>query len=201
MAAFAPAEPALRRRALRLEYVTIGWNAVEGTLAIVVGILARSVALTAFGLDSSVEVFASAVAAWQLRGASERRERLALRLIGACFLVVALYIGFEAVRHLVQERRARTSVAGVVLTAAAGAIMLVLGLSKRRVGRALGNAVLRAEARFSLVDAALSATVLIGLVLNLAFRWWWADPAAALVLAAYSLREAIEGLRGRPPEG
>jgi divalent metal cation (Fe/Co/Zn/Cd) transporter len=197
----APAAPALRRRALRLEYVTIAWNAVEGTLAIVAGILARSVALTAFGLDSSVEVFASSVAAWQLRGASDRRERLALRLIGACFLVVALYVGFEAVRRLLGHRRAGTSPAGVVITSAAAVIMSGLGLSKRRIGRALGSAVLQAEARFSLVDAALSVTVLIGLVLNLAFGWWWADPGAALVLALYSLREAAEGLQGRPPEG
>lgn len=191
---------ALRRRALRLEYVTIAWNAVEGGLAILTGLLAHSVALTAFGLDSSVEVFASAVAAWQLRGASERRERLALRLIGACFLVVGLYVGIEAVRHLTGRRRADTSPAGVALTAAAAVIMSALGVSKRRIGRSMGSAVLQAEARFSLVDAALSVTVLIGLVLNLAFGWWWADPAVALVLALYSLREAAEGLRGRPPD-
>jgi divalent metal cation (Fe/Co/Zn/Cd) transporter len=192
---------ALRRRALRLEYLTMAWNAVEGTLAIVTGLLARSVALTAFGLDSSVEVFASAVAAWQLRGASDRRERLALRLIGACFLVVAAYVGVQAVRHLLDRRRAGTSPAGVVLTAAAAVIMSALGLSKRRIGRVLGSSVLQAEARFSLVDAALSVTVLIGLVLNLAFRWWWADPAVALVLALYSLREGATGLRGHPLEG
>jgi divalent metal cation (Fe/Co/Zn/Cd) transporter len=185
----------LVRRGLRLEYVTLVWNVFEGAGALVAGLLAHSVALTAFGLDSSLEVFASLVAIWQLKGTTSRRDRTALRLIGACFLLVAGYVGIQATIDLVKGHHPGTSAAGVALTAAAAIVMLVLGILKNRVGRELDNPVLMAEARFSLVDAGLSATVLLGLVLNLALGWWWADAAAALVLAAYSLREAVEGLR------
>ncbi len=185
----------LVRRGLRLEYVTLAWNVFEGAGALVAGVLAHSVALTAFGLDSSLEVFASLVAIWQLKGASSRRDRAALRLIGACFLLVAGYIGAQATIDLLRGHHPGSSAVGIALTAAAAIVMLVLGTLKNRVGRELDNPVLMAEARFSLVDAGLSTTVLLGLVLNLALGWWWADAVAALVLAAYSLKEAIEGLR------
>jgi divalent metal cation (Fe/Co/Zn/Cd) transporter len=186
----------LVRRGLRLEYVTLVWNVFEGAGALVAGLLAHSVALTAFGLDSSLEVFASLVAIWQLNGTTTRRDRMALRLIGACFLLVAAYVGIQATADLVRGHHPGTSVVGAALTAAAAVVMLVLGTLKNRVGGELENPVLMAEARFSLVDAGLSATVLLGLVLNLALGWWWADAVAALVLAAYSLKEAIKGLRG-----
>ena len=185
----------LVRRGLRLEYLTLGWNAFEGIVAITAGILAHSVALTAFGLDSSLEVFASMVAIWQLRGSDPARDRRALRLIGACFLVVAVYVGVQATLDLALQRHPGTSPVGVALTAAAAAMMILLGVAKLRVGRDLDNPVLKAEARFSLVDAGLSTTVLVGLVLNLAFGLWWADAAAALVLAAFALKEGIEGVR------
>jgi divalent metal cation (Fe/Co/Zn/Cd) transporter len=187
----------LRRRGLRLVYATIAWNAFEGAAAIIAGVAAHSVALTAFGLDSSVEVLVSAVAAWQLRGTDDRRDQVALRIIGASFVLVGLYVAIASVLKLVTTARPETSPIGIALTASAVVVMTVLGLGKRSVGGRLGNRVLLAEARFSLVDAGLSGTVLVGLVLNLGLRWWWADPTVALLLAALALREGIEGLRER----
>jgi divalent metal cation (Fe/Co/Zn/Cd) transporter len=190
-----PERRALTRRGLHLEYATIGWNAFEGIAAIAAGIVAHSVALTAFGLDSAVEVFASSVAAWQLRAEGRHRDRRALRLIGLCFLLVGIYVGVQSIVHLVTGARPSGSPFGVAITAAAVVVMSGLGVAKRSVAGALGNPVLGAEARFSLVDAGLSATVLLGLLLNLTLGWWWADPASALAIAGLALVEAIEGLR------
>jgi len=192
-----PRRSASRRRALRLEYLTIAWNAVEGSLAILAGALARSIALTGFGLDSSIEVLASAVTAWQLRRPTRTRSDIALRVIGACYLAVALYIGFESSRRLVVGRRADASPLGVAVTAASVVAMTALGVLKRRLARTLASSVLRAEANFSLLDAALSATVLVGLLADRALGWWWADPGAALAIAAVAGREGVDGLRRR----
>ena len=186
----------LLRRGLLLEYATIGWNVLEGAGAITVGIAAHSVALTAYGLDSSIEVFASTVTTWQLRNGSKRSEGPALRAIGACYLVVAAYIGAEATLHLVRGSRPSSSAIGIALTAAAVVVMTVLGIWKRNVGRDLSNNVLLAEANFSLVDAALSGTVLLGLALYSSLGWWWADPVAACAVAVLAVSEGIEGVRG-----
>src|SRR5207302_11330916 len=163
----------LRDRALRLEYLTVAWNAFEGAAAIVAGLVAHSIALTAFGLDSSIEVLASAVAARQLRSmgrgsdvAAARIERRGLRTIAFCFLVVGVYVGVQSVRQLIRGTRPESSPFGIAITAAACVVMSVLGVSKRRLARALTNPVLAAEASFTLVDGALSATVLAGLCLN-----------------------------------
>jgi divalent metal cation (Fe/Co/Zn/Cd) transporter len=184
----------LRRLGLRLEYATIVWNAFEGLTALVAGIAAHSVALTAYGLDSSVEVLASSVAAWQLKSEDKSRDRRALRIIGLCFLGVSIYVGVQAVLHLVRGTHPRSSPVGIALTFSAVIAMVALGIAKLRVGRKLGNPVLVAEAHFSLVDAALSATVLAGLVANAAAGWWWADATVALVLAAFAAKEGISGL-------
>ena len=197
MAASVSHRSASRRRALRLEYLTIAWNAVEGALAILAGVLAGSIALTGFGLDSSIEVLASAVTAWQLRRPTRTRSDIALRVIGACYLAVALYIGFESSRRLVVGRRADASPLGVAVTAASVVAMTALGVLKRRLARTLASSVLRAEANFSLLDAALSATVLVGLLADRALGWWWADPGAALAIAAVAGREGVDGLRRR----
>ena len=197
MAASVSHRSASRRRALRLEYLTIAWNAVEGALAILAGVLAGSIALTGFGLDSSIEVLASAVTAWELRRPTRTRRGIALRVIGACYLAVALYIGFESSRRLVVGRRADASPLGVAVTAASVVAMTALGILKRRLARTLASSVLRAEANFSLLDAALSATVLVGLLADRALGWWWADPGAALAVAAVAGREGVDGLRLR----
>jgi divalent metal cation (Fe/Co/Zn/Cd) transporter len=177
-------------------YATIAWNAFEGVAAIAAGIVAHSVALTGYGLDSSLEVFVSGVAAWQLTADGTHRDRPALRAIGLSYLAVAAYVGVQSVLHLVSGARPHASPVGIALTSAAAVVMTALGVSKGRVARTIENRVLAAEARFSLVDAALSATVLLGLVANAAAGWWWADPGVALLLALLAIREGVEGLRG-----
>lgn len=187
----------LRRRVLSLEYLTIAWNVAEGGISIVVGILAASVALFAFGLDSAVEVFASAVVVWQLHGAAREREQWALRLIGGAYLVVAVYIAADSARSLISRHHPGASPTGIVFMALTVLVMLVLGTTKRHFGRRLASATVLADAMFTLIDAALSAAVLVGLVLNAAAGWWWADPAMALVVSALAFREGLEGVRAR----
>jgi len=186
----------LRRRGRRLLYATVAWNAIEGATALAAGFIAGSVALTAFGLDSSVEVFVSLVAVWHLGHATRPPTRLGLRLIGASFFVVALYIAAEAARRLHSGEHARLSVLGLIVTSAAVPIMMGLGLMKRQVADVTANSVLAAEAKFSFVDAGLSATVLLGLVLDQGLGTWWADPAIALVIATIAAREGVDSLRG-----
>jgi divalent metal cation (Fe/Co/Zn/Cd) transporter len=191
-------ERAFRRRGLRLEGATIAWNAVEGAVAISAGIAAHSIALTGFGLDSSVEVFASAVAAWQLRSPTPARSRIAIRLIGACFLLIAAYVGFESLHRLAGGHHATPSLLGLVVTAASVVVMSGLGFAKLRLADRMDNEALHAEAAFSLVDAALSATVLLGLASDRVLHWWWADPAAALVVALVAAREGARGITNPP---
>jgi divalent metal cation (Fe/Co/Zn/Cd) transporter len=186
----------LRRRAFLLEYVTVAWNIFEGVAAILVGLAASSVALVGFGLDSSVEVVASLVVVWELQGGERRRERRALRVIGTAYLVVAAYILFEALRSLIAADRPSGSPLGVALTSMTAAAMLALFAGKQWVGSRLGSQTVLADARFSLVDGLLAASVMAGLVLNLVAGWWWADPAFALVLAAAAGREGIGSLSG-----
>jgi divalent metal cation (Fe/Co/Zn/Cd) transporter len=182
----------LRRRAFRLEYVTIAWNAVEGIGAIAAGVLAGSVALVAFGLDSSVEVAASLVVVWELRGLDGGRERRALRFIGTGYIVVAIYILWDAAGALLSSNRPSASPIGIVLLAATVFVMAGLGIAKSRVGREMDSATVTADGRFSLVDASLAGAVLIGLVLTAALSWWWADPLFALLISVLALREGRE---------
>lgn len=187
---------ALRRRAFLLEYATIAWNLFEGGASVAAGILAGSVALVAFGLDSMVEVFASAVVVWQMHGANEERETLALKLIGGAYLAVSLYVLQEAVRSLIAHHRADASPWGIALLCGTVAVMLLLALGKQRTGTRLRSATVLADARFSLIDAALAATVLVGLVLNAFAGWWWADQSLALAIAVLAAREGLEAMRG-----
>jgi divalent metal cation (Fe/Co/Zn/Cd) transporter len=188
------AEERDHRQALLLEYLTIVWNLLEGSVSIIAGLVAGSVALVAFGLDSSVVVFASAVVIWALHGAAKERERQALRLIGGAYLVVALYILIDGVRSLAAQHHAAASPVGIVFMVATVAVMTVLALGKRRVGRRLNNATVLADATFSFVDAGLSATVLVGLLLNAVLSWWWADEVLAILISLYAAREGWEGL-------
>jgi divalent metal cation (Fe/Co/Zn/Cd) transporter len=188
---------ALRRRAFRLEYVTIVWNSIEGIAAIAAGLLAGSVALVGFGLDSSVEVFASLAVVWELSGVDRRREQTALRLIGTGYIVVALYVAWSAVQSLASGHRPEASPLGMVLLAATVAVMAGLGVGKLRVGKALGSPTVEADGRFSLVDASLAATVLVGLILTTLLGWWWSDAVLAVVISAFALREGIESWHGR----
>ena len=190
----------LRRLALRLEYTTIAWNVVEGVAALVAGLLAGSVALIAFGLDSSVEVFASAVVVWELRGADRRGERRAVRAIGVAYLVVSVYVFIDAANALRLGDRPEASPLGMVLLGATVIVMAGLGIAKQRVGRRLDSQTVIADGRFSLVDGSLAGAVLIGLVLMALFGWWWADALLAIAISILALREARHALSGSDDE-
>jgi divalent metal cation (Fe/Co/Zn/Cd) transporter len=188
----------LARRALRLEYATLGWNVVGVVVLAVAAVRAGSAAAAGFGLDSAIEIAASLVVVWQLTGGSEEREERALRLIGLAFLAVAVYVTVQAVVILATDSHPGQTVLGIAWTALTVVAMLALARGKAVTGRELGNAVVSAEARVTLVDAGLAAAVLVGLVLNAAAGWWWADPFAGLVIVGYALREARHALAGAP---
>jgi divalent metal cation (Fe/Co/Zn/Cd) transporter len=180
----------LLRRGRLLEGATLGWNVVGIVVLVFAAIAARSIALAGFGLDSLIEIGASTVVLWELAGAGEHRRRRALRLIGAAFVALAVYLGAQSTWALVAGFRPHHSVAGIVWTAITAAVMFGLAAGKARTGRALGNLVLQTEGRVTMIDGLLAVSVLVGLVLNAALGWWWADPLAAYVLVYYAAREA-----------
>jgi divalent metal cation (Fe/Co/Zn/Cd) transporter len=163
----------LLRRGFALEWVTLGWNLVGVVVLAITAIAARSVALAGFGLDSMIEIGASTVVIWQLSGAGQERQRRALRLIGIAFVALAVYLTVQSTWVLVSGHRAGHSSAGIAWTAATAALMFTLAYGKERTGAALDNPVLRSEGRVTLIDGVLALAVLIGLVLNAAFGWWW----------------------------
>ncbi|MDQ3863840.1 MAG: cation transporter [Actinomycetota bacterium] len=187
---------ALLRRGLLLEYLTIAWSVISAIVASVAGVAAGSIALVGFGLDSVIEVFAGIVVAWQLRGVAAGKDRPALGLIGGAFLLLAAYVFVQALRSLLTQARPEDSFAGIGLTAGALVVMTLLGVAKRKTGAKLDNPVLLTEAKVTLIDAGLAATLLVGLVLNAALGWWWADPLAALGLGALAVKEGLEAVRG-----
>ena len=158
----------------------------------IAAISARSVALAGFGLDSLIEIGASTVVIWELSGTGERRQRQALRLIGYAFAALAAYLLVQSTVVLATGYHPRHSLLGIVWTAVTAAAMFLLAAGKARTGRALDNPVLRTEGRVTLIDAILAAAVLLGLTLNAALGWWWADPAAGYVLVYYAAREVRE---------
>jgi divalent metal cation (Fe/Co/Zn/Cd) transporter len=184
-----------RRRGRSLEYLTIGWNSLEAIAALGAGFLAGSIALVGFGFDSVIESLSGAVLLWRLF-AGEERERLALRLVGASFLILAAYIGFDAVKSLVLSEPPEASYLGIAIAALSLVVMPVLARAKRRVAASLNSRAMLADSRQTDICAYLSAILLGGLVLNALFGWWWADPAAALVMLPIIVKEGIEGLRG-----
>jgi divalent metal cation (Fe/Co/Zn/Cd) transporter len=179
----------LVRRGLLLEYTTLGWNVVGIVVLAWAAIAARSVALAGFGLDSLIEIGASIVVVWELSGADERRQHRALRLIAIAFALLAAYLAVQSSITLIVGYQPRHSPAGIVWTAATGAVMFALAAGKASTGRALNNPVLTAEGRVTVVDGVLAIAVLVGLVLNAAYGLWWADPAAGYVLVFYAVRE------------
>jgi divalent metal cation (Fe/Co/Zn/Cd) transporter len=172
----------------------MAWMTVEAAVAITAGVLASSIALTGFGLDSVIEFFAAAIVVWQLRGeiAGQERETRAVRLIGVTFFALAAYLAAESIHDLVTRVRPGESIPGLAITAAALIVMPALAIAKRRTGQALGNRTLVAESAETAFCAYTSAATLAGVGLNTALGWWWADPAAALVIAALAVKEGLE---------
>jgi divalent metal cation (Fe/Co/Zn/Cd) transporter len=195
------ARPALNRRAQRLAYATAGYNLAEGIVAVAAGTAASSTALIGFGLDSFVEVSSALVVIWQFRSRlPETRERLALRLIGVSFFALAGWVSFEAVRSLVGQGEADPSPVGLGLAASSLVVMPLLVWAKRRTGRRLGSATVVADSMQTLLCTYLSAILLAGLLLNATLGWSWADPLAALVIAAFAVREGVQAWRGEACE-
>ena len=184
----------LLRRGLRLEYATLAWNVVGSVLVLAAAVAARSVALAGFGLDSLIEIVASAVVVWQLKGTAKAREAKALRLIGTAFVLLAVYIAAQSIYVLAARVHPHHSQLGILWLALTVLAMFALASSKSRTGRALGNRVLRTEARITVIDGLLALAVLAGLVLNASLGWWWADPLAAFVIVYYGAREGRAAL-------
>jgi divalent metal cation (Fe/Co/Zn/Cd) transporter len=199
-----PPREALVRRALRLEYLTVGWNVVEGVVAIGAALAAGSVALLGFGIDSFVETASGLVLLWRFhaeRGARgheeiERLEHRALRLVGATLFLLAAWVAVDASRTLWERERPSPSAVGIALTAVSIVAMQWLARAKRRTAALLGSRALEADAFQTTACFWLSVVTLGGIGLNAAFGWWWADPIAALAMVPLIAKEGLEAWRG-----
>ena len=193
---------AVVRQGRKLEYFTIAWNALEGLVAVAAGAIAGSISLVGFGVDSFIEVTSGSVLLWRMSVDAdvhrrEPNEKRALKVVGACFLGLAAYITYESARDLLSRRPPEHSVPGIVLACVSLIVMPLLSRAKRRVGHALGSAAMHADAKQTEFCTYLSAILLVGLLLNAFFGWWWADPAAALIMVPIIVKEGIEGLQGK----
>ena len=187
----------LRRRIRWIVAFTITYNVIEGGIALIAGGVASSAALIGFGLDSFVEVLSAAAIAWQFSAADpESREKPALRVISVSFFALAAYVSVDAVLSLAGVREPAHSPVGIALAAISLVVMPVVSLLERRAGRELGSASAVADSKQTLICAYLSATLLIGLLLNSLLGWAWADSVAALVIAGFAVKEGLEAWRG-----
>jgi divalent metal cation (Fe/Co/Zn/Cd) transporter len=196
-------EPADFKRAVRrvklLSWLSLIWMGAEGTIAIVAGVLAGSIALVGFGIDSAIEGFASAIIVWRFTGTrihSHAAERRAQKLVAAQFFLLAPYVAFEAVHRLITGERPDVSWVGMALAASSVIGMPLLGIAKVRLATQLDSAATKGEGNQNLLCAYLAGAVLVGLVANAAFGLWWLDPVAALVIAVVAVREGVETWRG-----
>jgi divalent metal cation (Fe/Co/Zn/Cd) transporter len=188
----------LERQASIAEWVTIAWNVLEMAVTIGLGVAARSLALVAFGFDSMIEVFASLVVVWHLRHPDRSADHVtghALRLVAVAFLALAMSLALAAIWAIGVEHVPKESPFGIAYLTLTVFVMLGLALVKRRLGRRLGSRPLVAESRMSMLDGLLAGSVLIGLIVNAVWGWWWADAVAALVIAAAALAEGVENWR------
>ena len=187
----------LQRRIRIIVGATIGYNVIEAVIAISTGAAASSSALIGFGLDSTIEVLSAAAVAWQFtRREPDRWEKPTLRVIALAFFALAAYVGVASVSSLIGGHAAEHSTVGIALAAVSAIVMPFLSFAERRAGLALGSTTAVADSRQTLICAYLSVAVLLGLVLNSALGWWWADAVAGLVIAAFAVREGIEAWRG-----
>jgi divalent metal cation (Fe/Co/Zn/Cd) transporter len=191
-------------RALRLEYLTVGWNVIEGVVAIMAALAAGSVALLAFGIDSFVECASGGVLIWRLRAekaakdaaAIERLDRRAHQLVGWSLFALAAWVLFDASKALYTQERPDPSVVGIVLLVLSIGAMYWLAKAKRRAAAALKSRALEADSFQTSACFWLSVVGLVGVGVNAAFGLWWADPLAALGIAALLVKEGRQGLRG-----
>lgn len=192
----------LVKRGRRLEYFTILWNSLEAVAALISGLIAGSVALVSFGLDSFIEVASGTALLWRLQQDSrqasrESAERLALRIVGSCFLLLSAYVAYESLRALVTKHAPEKSPVGIAIAVASLVAMPMLSRAKRRVSAGIESAAMAADARQTDFCAYLSGILLGGLLLNALLGLWWADPAAGLVMVPIIVKEGIAGLQGK----
>jgi len=188
-------------RGQRLEHFTVAWNGIEALVSIMAGLIAGSVALVGFGLDSVIEVVSGAALLWRLHHdldptRRERVEQTTVKIVGWCFIALSVYIVWESGSTLIHHEASERSIAGIVVAAAAIVVMPLLARAKRRVAGALGSGAMHADSRQTDFCAYLSAILLGGLVLNAVSGWWWADPVAGLVMVPIIAREGINALKG-----
>ena len=192
---------ALIKRGRYLEYFTIGYNSIEGLIALGAGVVASSIALVGFGFDSLIEVTSGGVLLWRLyadvdEARRERVEAISLRVVGICFIVLALYVIQDSVWSLLKREAPDESVVGIILAAVSLVVMPLLVRAKRKVARGINSGALMADSKQTELCTYLSAILLGGLLLNAVLGWWWADPVAALIMVPIIAKEGIEALRG-----
>jgi divalent metal cation (Fe/Co/Zn/Cd) transporter len=192
---------AVARRGKQLEYFTIAWNSLEGLVAVVAGTLAGSISLVGFGIDSFIEVTSGSVLLWRMSVDADvwnrqRREKLSLRIVGVCFIALAAYVGYESISDLVSRKSPEHSIPGIVLACVSLVVMPLLSHAKKKVGNELGSAAMHADAKQTDFCVYLSVILLLGLLLNAVLGWWWADPAAALIMVPLITKEGVEALKG-----
>lgn len=192
-------------RGIRLSYATIGYNSLEAIASLIAGLLAGSVALVGFGIDSLIEVTASGAAQWRLRSDLDvarrsQSESLTHRFVGACFLALAAYVAVDSAKTLWFRERPDGTIAGIVILSMSVVVMPLLARAKLKVASAMQSGALRAEARQTSLCAYLSVIALAGVLLNATLGWWWADPVAALGMVPIIVSEGVDGLRAKPRE-
>ena len=189
----------MRQKALYLEYFTVGWNVLEGVIAITAGVLAGSIALVGFGLDSYIEVASAVVLIWRLRKQGdeeeeEQAEQRAILVVGVTFIALALYVTYESVTKLIFHEQPTESLIGILLAIVSLIVMPLLAWQKRKVAAQIQSRALAADALETLACSYLSLALLVGLGLNAWLGWWWADPLAGLAMVVFLLREGWEAV-------
>ena len=192
----------IAERGKRLEYFTIAWNSLEGLVAVIAGAMAGSISLVGFGVDSFIEVTSGTMLLWRMsvdadeRG-RERNEKLSLKVVGTCFVALAVYVGYESASDLLSREQPEHSIPGIVLAGVSLVVMPLLSRAKKRVGTELGSAAMHADAKQADFCVYLSVILLVGLLLNAGLGWWWADPLAGLIMVPIIAKEGIDGMRAR----
>jgi divalent metal cation (Fe/Co/Zn/Cd) transporter len=192
----------MAHRGKRLEYFTIAWNSLEGLIGVVAGLVAGSISLVGFGIDSFIEVASGFTLLWRMSVDAdvdnrERNEKLSLRIVGVCFLALALYILYEGAADLTTKTAPQHSIPGIVLACVSLVVMPILSRAKKKVGNALSSAAMNADARQTDFCVYLSGILLGGLVLNAGLGWWWSDPIAALLMVPIIAKEGFDGVMAR----
>jgi divalent metal cation (Fe/Co/Zn/Cd) transporter len=193
---------AIAKRGTRLSYFTIAWNSLEGLIAVAAGAVAGSISLVGFGIDSFIEVISGTTLLWRMTVDADvqrrdRNERLSLRIVGICFFFLAVYVAYESCSDLISMKVPGHSISGIILACISLVVMPILSRAKKKVGYELRSAAMSADARQTDFCVYLSAILLSGLLLNATLGWWWADPAAALIMVPIIAKEGFDGIRGK----